>query len=793
VIEVMKVGDEDLLQIASKVFAYLDEARTRLPESVEISVFNDESLELVARLDAMTGNARSGLALVLLVLALFLRFRLAMWVAAGVPIALAGALMLFPFFGITISTLSVMAFILVLGILVDDAIVVGESIYRHERQAESQIDAAIQGTLDVYVPVFFGVMTTVAAFLPAFAMGGVMGKMMSVLCGTAILCLVLSLLESQLILPAHLAHRRTKRSEPSRHPILERVLDPISSRWTRFQGMFSTALEHFAEVTYRGALARAVEWRYVTLAVAISTLILAGALVASGRARFQFQPSVEGDRMTAKLVLPPGTPVAATEAAVRRLEAAAERLREELDAGKADGAASDVRFVLSMIGGTQGSEAPLMLDVVTGGSHLAEVRVELLPFEQRDRRNRSTREVLARWRQLAGPIPDAIGLTYSAVAFQMGEAINIELTGGDIETLAAAAEALRERLASYPGVFDITDSFRGGKREVRLQLKQEARPLGLTLDDLGSQVRQAFYGEEVQRFQRGRDDVRVMVRYPEQQRASIADLEDMHIRTGDGTEVPFDAVADATYGRGFSTIRRTDRQRVVNVTADVDRAVSTPEVILASVTESMPELLAGFPGVSFGLGGEQRESAIVYSGLKRGVVLCLFLIYALLAIPLRSYSQPLIIMSVIPFGTVGAVVGHMIMGQPMIFFSVLGIMALAGVVVNSSLVLVHFVNQRRAAGQQPLEAVLDAGVTRFRPIFLTSATTFIGLIPLMFESDPAAFMVVPMAISLGYGVVFASVVTLFFVPCLYAILEDVRKLRGSHRESEPRAEMKATA
>jgi len=762
-IDVKRVGDEDILDIASRVLDYVE--NVNVPDGIVVTTFSNEADELDARLGALTGNARSGLVLVLLILGLFLRFRLAMWVAAGVPIAFCGALAFFPAFGLTISTLSIMAFILVLGILVDDAIVVGEAVYSHERHAEDQVHAAVNGTLEVHVPVVFGVMTTVAAFLPMVLVPGRMGQMFSVLGIAAILCLLFSLIESQLILPAHLAHRRLGAKRGRSNPVVE--------LWTDFQERLSTWLENFTRDGYGAWLSRAIEWRYTVLAGAVGILILMGALFAGGYLRYQFFPAIAGDEVRALLTLPPGTPVAYTREAVSRLEASAEELRGELDRDR-DGP-SAIRFVLSSIGRHQTFGGPQSMQVEAGGAHLAEVYLDLLPGAER---KVASDAIADRWRELTGPIPDALDLTFTAVAFSAGDPIDIQLKGGDVATLARAAEALEERLSTYPGVRDLSDSFRGGKQELKLALRPEARTLGLSMDDLGRQVRQAFYGEEVQRLQRGRDDVRVMVRYPGFERRSLGDLEEMRIRTADGAEVPIASVATVSLGRGFSSIRRTDRERVVSIRGDVDRAVATPEAILEQMVADMPMILAAFPGVTYSLEGEQREHGRALGGLVRAFGLALFVIYVLLAIPLRSYTQPFVIMSVIPFGTVGAVFGHLIMGWDILFFSILGMVALSGVVVNASLVLVHFVNTRREAGRPMVEAVREAGVARFRPIFLTSLTTFIGLVPLMFESNPAAFMVIPMAISLAFGVAIASVFTLFLVPCLYAILEDIQNQRA---------------
>jgi multidrug efflux pump subunit AcrB len=714
------------------------------------------------------------------ILTLFLRFRLAMWVAAGVPIALLGAIMCFPAAGLSISTMSVMAFILVLGILVDDAIVIGESVHTHEMRSEGQIEAAIKGTQEVSVPVIFGVMTTIAAFLPLILTAGRMGQFFGTIGVTAIFCLVFSLIESQLVLPAHLAHRRisSKSGEPN----------AFVAGWQRFQGRMSDWLERLGNRNYARLLERAIEFRYVTVAAAISGLILTGALFSSGRMKFQFFPPVEGDTIYASLTMPQGIPIERTEAAVSQLLDSARALQRELDAEYPG--PSMFRYTFTSIGEPLARGGPSPPGANSGGAHIAEVGLELTPSMEREVH---TAEIRARWRELNGPVPDAVELLFTSQAFSAGEAINIELRGGDIEALTQAAAELRQKLSRFAAVSDIADSFRAGKQEVQLRLRDEARPLGLTLRDLASQVRQAFYGEEVQRVQRGQDDVRVMVRYTEAERRSLGSLEDMRIRTAEGIEVPFAAVADAQLGRGYATIQRTDRQRVVTVTADVDRVMTTPGVITAELIAEMPEMLARYPGVGFRLGGEQSERGDAIAGLARGFVLALLLIFALLAIPLKSYLQPLVIMSVIPFGAAGAVLGHFVMGWDIVFFSILGIVALSGVVVNASLVLVHTINRRRAEGVPFLEAVTKAGIVRFRPIILTTATTYIGLLPLMFEASVAARPLIPMAISLGYGVLYASVMTLFLVPSGYVIVDDIAGLFGKSAREKDAAAGVATA
>ena len=771
-LQVERIGKEDTLEIAEQVHNWLESAPQRFPDGIELTVLNDQSADLVIRLNALLGNARSGLLLVAAVLALFLRFRLAMWVTAGVPISFLGALMLFPAFSISISTLTVMAFILVLGILVDDAIVIGESVHRRESEGEDQIEAARKGTLDVYIPVTFGVFTSVAAFIPLIILPGHMGRFFSVIGVTAIICLVFSLIESQLILPGHLAHRRTRPKTG--------VPNPSVKRWTQFQAKISTGFERLARESYGKALLRAVQWRYTTAAVAIGIVIMTTALISSGRMRYQFFPSVEGDVVYASLTMAQGVPLETTEAATKQILAKAEELKQELRA-EFDGE-EIILYTVSSLGKQFARDGPPDMSVQIGGSHLAEVSLQLVPATAR---TIDASTIANRLREKVGPIPDAVDLSFISDAFSAGEAIDIKLAGGDIETLTQAAAAVRAELASYRGMSDISDSFRAGKQEVSLSLLPEARPLGLNQMDLARQVRQAFYGEEAQRIQRGKDDVRVMVRYPEEGRRSLGALEEMRIRTADGTEVPFAAVADARLGRGFASIRRSDRRRVVNVRGEIDRSVSTPESVLADLEKDLPGLLAAYPGVEYEFDGEQREQRKAGAGLVQGFGLALLLIYCLLAIPLKSYAQPLIIMSVIPFGAVGAILGHLIMGWDIVFFSVLGIVALSGVVVNASLVLVHAVNFRRAQGAEFIDAVLEAGIVRFRPIVLTSLTTFLGLVPLMFEPSVPARPLVPMAIALGYGVLFASAFTLFLVPSAYVILDDLMHFGRRRRRSKP--------
>ncbi|MFT4799415.1 MAG: multidrug efflux pump subunit AcrB, partial [Candidatus Azotimanducaceae bacterium] len=526
-----------------------------------------------------------------------------------------------------------------------------------------------------------------------------------------------------------------------------------------------------------------------------AVLVLAIALIASGRVIFQFFPAVDGDRIYATLTMPEGINVKATEAGAKQIEDAARELGRQLDGelGFKNGESAFQNILASIGSNAARSNGPPSRGA--GGSHLAEVVLELVPVE--DRAGITATELSDRWRKMVGPIPDAVELQFNASSFSAGQPLLIKLKGRDVEELRLAAASLREELSRYPGVLDLSDSFRAGKQEVKLDIRESAKPLGLTLNDLARQVRQAFYGEEAQRIQRDSDDVRVMVRYPEAERRSLGNLEEMRIRTNEGVEVPFMSVADITYGNGYSSIERQDQQRVVEVVGDINRSVVTPEEVMGAIQKSICEPGSSFSsreipchnsqyaGVSYSLGGEQEQRSEATGSMARTVPLSLLIIFALLAIPLKSYMQPLVIMSVIPFGAVGAIVGHFLMGWNLIFFSLLGIIALSGVVVNASLVMVDYINRQRRLGISTFEAVTMAGVERFRPIILTSVTTFVGLIPLMSNQDPETFMFIPMAISLAFGVLFATVITLFLVPSLYLMLEDWLHFWGLDSSIDP--------
>ena len=772
IIDVLRVGEEDIVRAARQVRGWMEENAADLPQGVRLEVLMDSAVATQDRIVTVARNAYTGLMFVLILLALFLRFKVAIWVAAGIPIAISGALALFPAAGLTISSLTVMGFILVLGIVVDDAIVVGERIHSFEKRGFSKEEAAIEGTLEVSVPVIFGVLTTMAAFLPILLLGGQMGSFFNAIGGVVVFCLIASLVESQMILPGHIAHRKTEGY------FLEKSL--LVKKWQAFQGRIADGLEYFAEYGYRRALKRVLEYRYVAWAVATGVIMVTLALVFSGRVIFQFMPAVEGDILYATVEMPPGVPVRVTEAAIGRVESAALEIAREVEAEldrlqqAGDAPPSTERAVgsvMTIIGGRAPRGGPGGPGGGIGASNTAEVVMYLAPFEARGRI--LSEGIRDQWRDRVGTIPDALELTFVSDVFSAGDALNFRLEGRNEANLQIAANQLKEELARYPGVFDITDSFRAGKQEVQISILERGKTLGLTLNDLATQVRQAFYGAQSQRIQRGPDDIRVMVRYPEDERRSLGNLESLMIRTPSGAEVPFLSVADFTLGNGYSAINRQNGRRIITVRADVDRTVVTPDEIRAEMNARFVRAWERELDVTMVLGGEGERQLESIGEIFNLVPLAMLIIFSLLAIPLKSYTQPLVIMSVIPFGAIGAICGHYIMGADLVFFSLLGIIALSGVVVNASLVLVVTVNRLRADGMGMVNAVAKAGELRFRPILLTSFTTFTGLVPLIFSGNPATFFIVPMAISLAFGILFATVITLFLVPSLYLILHDL--------------------
>ncbi|HED67138.1 MAG TPA: efflux RND transporter permease subunit, partial [Planctomycetes bacterium] len=771
-VEVFRIGDENAIEIAGLVRDYLAEKTGWFPPGVYAEPWQDNSRMLESRLSLLLRNGAQGLVLVFLVLALFLQFRLSFWVTMGIPGSFLGALIVMQQLDQSINMLSLFAFILVLGIVVDDAIVVAENIHTEQESGHHGVIGAIRGVQGVSVPVIFAVLTSVVAFVPMVQLPGIMGKFFAVIPLTVIPALLFSLAESQLVLPAHLAHEAGITSRLGRIP-------PFSW-WGGVRRAVTRALEFNIQRIYRPALERALHWRYLAIATGIASLLLAVGLVGGGFVRFIFFPDVGGDVVSVGLAMPEGTSAEVTSRAIARIERAADALELELAKEGHD----VVRHRMASVGAqpiTSSQNGPAGNGNRTG-SNVGEVVIELIPAEDR---TITSEEVTKRWRSLVGAIPGATEVTFKSALMSAGAPVDVQFAGRDIEELTAATAELRGALANYAGVVDVRDSFQGGKDEVVLDILPEAEALGLSRLDLARQVRQAFHGEEAQRIQRGRDEVKVMVRYPEASRTSLFALEDMRIRTPDGSEVPFSSVATPNRHQGFSTIRRRDRQRTVDVTADVDLSVTTPSDVLRALrADVLPGILDRHPGLSYTFEGSSNERAETLGAMSRLFLLALFVIYGLMAIPFRSYVQPLIISAVIPFGIVGAIGGHLLMGMDLSILSVLGIVALAGVVVNDGIVLVDFINTYRNAGHSVLEAARRAGVARFRPILLTSLTTFVGLLPLLLERSVQAQFLIPMAVSLAFGILFATAVNLLLVPALYLVLDDIGKgLRGLYGSS----------
>ncbi|UCG56081.1 MAG: efflux RND transporter permease subunit [Phycisphaerales bacterium] len=761
-IQISRTGDQDALDVARTVKEYISERSKSLPEGVSLALWADDTQFLKARLSLLTRNGYIGLVLVFLCLTLFLNVRLAFWTAMGIPISFLGAFWLIPHFGVTINMMSLFAFIMVLGLVVDDAIVVGENIFSYRQQGLERVDAAIRGVREMCWPVIAAVLTTVFAFVPLAYTGGIMGKILRVLPIVVIGVLSFSLVEALLILPAHLS---SKRGKPGKG--IRRFTDKINNLTDR-------GLKWFINGPFAGFVERAVRWRYVSLAVGIAIFAATLGFIAGGYIKFVFFDAMEADNVIALLEMPSGTPVEQTRAIAGMMEQKAFDAVREFD-DERPGKPSLLKHVATTVGAhpTLGHSGPVQVDLGAGGqSHLAEVNIELLGAEDRDVPSTAIKN---RWRELVGEVPGASSLTFISEFTSAGDAINVELSHRDFETLLAASEKLKGILRDYAGVSDIADDFEPGKAELKLKLKETGRMLGLTLSDLARQVRQGFYGDEVQRIQRGRDDIRVMVRYPEAERTSLADVENMRIRLPDGTEIPFETVAEVQYGRGYSAIKRIDRRRVVSVSADVDESVgNATEINRDLVADVMPKLSRQFGGLQYRFGGEQREMTESLGSLKTNFIIAMLAVYGLLAVQFRSYSQPAIIMSAIPFGIVGATLGHLLMGYNLGIMSLFGIVALAGVVVNDSLIMIDLINRERRSGIELGQVLRDCATRRFRPIMLTTCTTFFGLLPMITEKSLQARFLVPMAISLAFGVMFATCITLLLVPSLYMILEDVK-------------------
>ena len=744
-VRVKAVGDQNALEISKEVNQYLEKNKKDFPAHIRADAWGDSSFYLADRLNMMLENMFWGGVLVFLVLSLFLKIKLAFWVMVGLPVCFLGTLMVLPMegLGVSINMLSLFAFILVLGIVVDDAIIMGESAYSEIDAKGHSTDNVIAGVKKVAMPATFGVLTTIAAFSPMLMVSGPFGVIWKTIGLVVIVCLTFSLIESKLILPAHLAHMRLKPYDPAK-----------ANRFQRFRDFFSEGIKSFIKNIYAPFLVKAVKARYVTLAAFVSMLILTYGMFKGDWVRFVFFPTIPSDFVMASVELEPGSSLSQRDKAMDTLLDAMYRMDEQLTRETGSGVISHaVAFDQGSLGG--------------------QVFAELSKGESREV---TDTEIQRRWREFMPEIPGVKTLNFNAPGGPGGGSdLSFEFSSSDITQLELISKDVKAALAEYNGVSDINDTFAGCADEIQLQLKPQAEALGITLQQLGQQVRYGFYGAEVQRVQRDDEEVKVMVRYPKEERNSIGHLETMRVRSPAGQDVPFEQVADIELGKGYDSIIRVDGQRSVTVSAAVDKDIAEPnEVTMEMITRVIPEIMKKYPRVEFKLQGNSREQMEAMTSLAQGLLFALFAIYALLAIPLRSYTQPLIIMSVIPFGIVGAILGHLMLGHAVSVLSICGIIALSGVVVNDSLIMVDFVNRARQEGHRLMDAAISAGTQRFRAIILTSLTTFMGLVPIMFERSLQAQVVIPMAISLAFGILFATVITLLLVPALYVILDDIK-------------------
>ena len=774
-VAVYRVADQNALTVAKTVKAYLEEVRPSLPAGIDVTYYSDRSRILKSRLELLMKNMAIGLILVIALLGIFLNLRLAFWVTLGIPISFMFGLMLLPRFDVSINMMSLFAFIMILGIVVDDAIIIGENIYRKQEEGYGPLKAAVEGAIEVGRPVIFSVLTTMVAFWPLLLATGRMGRFMSNLPIVVMLVLLGSLVESLFILPSHLERSASRGQRRRARRDARGKSEPLKEK------RVARALKWVINGPYARFVRFCVNWRYATMAAGLVLLMLCFGVWQAGWIKFSFFTPIESDTMRCYVTMPVGTPVARTNEVITRLEKAALRVIDKMEQDRPADAPPLMEYSLVLVGmhtgrgGTRGT-----------GSHLAQIWIQLLESEQRDL---STRKLTRMWRRVVGPISDAQSITFRSELFGAGNPIEIHLSLDDNEQLLIAADALKQELKGYPGVFDVSDSYLPGKPEMQLKLKPAARSLGLTLNDLARQVRHAFYGAEALALQRDKDEIDVMVRYPEAERKSLGAIEDMRIRTPAGIEVPFSQVAQVHMDQGYATIERAQRQRVIKVTADVnDKVTNANEVRGELVSNFLPELASQFPGIRYKLEGEGKEQQESLGDVIMGFSIALFAIYALLAIPFKSFSQPFIVMAAIPFGLVGAVAGHLLMGFNLSLLSLFGMVGLAGVVVNDSLVLIYAANRMRRDGESAREAVIKAGCMRFRAIMLTSLTTFAGLTPMLLERSIQAQFLIPMAISLGFGVLFGTFVTLILIPCGYIVLDDIHHLFGSEHEMETATE-----
>ena len=756
---VVSEGDGSDIQTTSEVKQWIEQQQDQLPKGMHLTFWGDVSFYLKGRLNMMMENMAIGALLVFLMLTLFLRLRIAFWVMVGIPISFLGALALMAMgpIPVSINIISLFAFILVLGVVVDDAIIIGESAFDEINKHGPSVDNVINGVKRVVVPASFGVLTTIAAFAPILTVSGVMAPFFQAIALVVIWCLVFSLIESKLILPAHLAHTKTQarlKNEPhTKRFSLSKAQDFVAER-----------LQTFIENTYTPWLTKALRARYTTLALFAGCLIVTAGAMKGDLIKVALFPNVPSDFIEIALVMNPGSDEQARNKNLAAIVNALVAIDSEYRQTKAEknGATDEKGIVKHSI-------------VFSNGDSAGDVIVELTKAESR---SIDAYEFTDLMRKRVGELPNTKLLTFAAgTNAGGGKPVNFRLTSEDPEIINAAAEELEDHLKSLPGLFDIDNQAESGAEEIIISMLPGAQAMGLNLNSIGRQVRQGFYGEEVERFLRANNEIKVLLRYPESERDTLGDLETIRVRAEDGNQIPIEEAAHLERSSSFNTIHRINGERSVSVSADINTKIAEPDKIVESLEEDyLPTLAKKYPGLTFAKDGASLEEEKMARQIGNALMLAMFLVYALIAIPLKSYSQPLIIMSIIPFGLIGAVFGHIVLGLNISLLSIYGIIALSGVLVNDSLILVDFINRNQKAGGELFDAVITAGKARFRAIFLTSLTTFLGLAPILFERELQAQFVIPMATSLGFGILFATAITLFLIPTLYLVLDDLGTL-----------------
>ncbi len=753
-LDVFRVGDQTPISVSDAVKAVVAEVRQTFPPGLSVDLQDDRSDVYRQRLGLLLKNGYLGLGLVFILLTLFLEIRLAFWVSLGIPVSFMGAMFILPPADASINMVSMFAFIIALGIVVDDAIVVGENIYHHQQRGAGWYEAAVRGAREIALPVNFSILTNVVAFMPMLFIPGFMGKVFRQVPIVVISVFTISLVESLFILPAHVG--RQKDWQP------KGVLGWMVVRQQRFSGVFLRSVGRW----YGPLLEFSLRWRYAAIALGVGILALTLGYVGSGRMGFELFPKVESDYAMATATLPFGTAYDQTASVRQTLVSAAQAVAAENGGG---------RLLKGIYAEIKGSTTT--------------VSFYLTPPEQRPI---STSEVTALWRDRVGDLAGLESLKFESDAGGPGRgaSVSVELSHPRMDVLEQASAELAESLRFYPSVIDIDDGFSPGKRQIDFQIRPEARSLNLRSEEVARQVRHAYYGAEALRQQRGRNEIKVMVRLPRSEREFESSLEQMILRTPAGGEIPLQAAVTLSRGRAYTDINRRDGRRIITATADASPRSAAGQVTQSLQSEILPELQKKYSGLRFSFEGSQADQRESMRSLVKGLLTAFLVIFAMLAVPLNSYIQPAVIMTAIPFGIVGAVAGHLIMGYSLSILSMFGIVALSGVVVNDALVLIDFANRKRLDGLSARDAILGAGIHRFRPIILTTLTTFFGLTPMIFETSRQARFLIPMAVSLGFGVLFATGVTLILVPVLYLILEDLRgheRGRGRAADGEGRA------